>query len=62
MKKITLITTLTIAMLTTASADFSFMGDMIRDMTNVAKNMKDEAIDMKDTISDNNTSDDNSST
>jgi len=56
MKKITLLTVLTATILTTASADLSFMGNMIRDMTNAAKEIKKESInsvkDMKDDISD----------
>ena len=56
MKKITLLTVLTATILTTASADLSFMGNMIRDMTNAAKEMKKDTInsvkDMKDDISD----------
>jgi len=56
MKKITLLTVLTATILTTASADLSFMGNMIRDMTNAAKEIKKESInsvkDMKDDVSD----------
>jgi len=46
MKKLMLLTVLTATMLTTASANFSFMGDMIRDMTDAAKEMKNNTIDV----------------
>ena len=35
-----LISALTVALLTSASADFSFIGDMIKDMTKAAKDIK----------------------
>jgi len=51
-----LITILMATMLTTASAGFSFMGDMIRDMNDAAQDIKSEAIDgakdMKDEMID----------
>lgn len=39
MKRVTILTILTTTILTTASANFSFMGDMIKDMTDAAKNI-----------------------
>jgi hypothetical protein len=45
MKKITLITTFAVIVATTASANMSFMSDMIRDMTDAAKDVKSEVID-----------------
>jgi len=45
MKKLILLVALTATMLTTASANFSFMGDMMRDMTDAAKEMRTEATD-----------------
>jgi len=46
MKKITLLIVLMATILTTSSANFSFMGDMIRDMTNAAKEMKTDTVDV----------------
>jgi len=53
MRKLTLATILTVTIMTTASANFSFMGDMIRDMTDVAREMKDNTIDTAREIKDN---------
>jgi len=56
MKKTTVITLLMASILTTASAGFSFMGDMIKDMRDAAQEMKEEvtdgAKDMKDEMRD----------
>jgi len=46
MKKIILITAMVSLMVTTSSAGMSFMGDMISDMTDAAREMKDSAMDM----------------
>lgn len=46
MKTLILITVLTTTMLTSASANFSFIGDMIKDMTEAAKDMKTEGMDI----------------
>jgi hypothetical protein len=45
MKKIILITAMITSLVTTSFAGMSFMGDMIRDMTDAAREMKDSAID-----------------
>jgi len=54
MKNFTITTALLLTLCTPASADFSFMGDMIRDMREAAQDIKNEATDgardMKDEI------------
>ena len=46
MKKIILITAMVASIITTSSAGMSFMGDMINDMTDAAREMKDSAMDV----------------
>ncbi len=52
MKKLTLLAILSGAVLTTASANFSFMGDMIKDMRDTARDMKTNTIDVAKDIKD----------
>lgn len=52
MKKLILLAILTGTVLTTASANFSFMGDMIKDMRDTARDMKSNSIDVAKDIKD----------
>jgi len=46
MKNFTITTALLLTLLTPVSAEFSFMGDMIKDMKKAAADMKDNSIDL----------------